>query len=78
MDEAFLDKAGKEDFCFVENVDVSAYIAEANELILLKWNRVYPSDLRFPVEQLSDWKMVDTAQFSGNSHACITQEVYRR
>lgn len=78
VDKNFLDSAGKEDYCFTENVDVTPYIAEADEIILMRWNRVYPADLRFPAQQLSGWKKVDTAQFPGNSHECITQEVYRR
>ena len=78
VDEDFLDRAGKEDYCFAENVDVTHYIAEADEIILMRWNRVYPADLRFPAQQLSGWKKVDTTQFPGNSHECITQEVYRR
>ena len=77
-DDGFLDCAGKDDFCFVENVDVTPYIPEAAEVVLLKWNRTYPADLCFSIEQLTGWGKVNAEEFPGNSHERITLEVYRR
>ena len=77
VDEAFLEKAAPEDYCFVENEDISAYAHKVSGVILYRWNRQYPADRRFPVELFSArWKLVSREEFSGNSHPVITQEVY--
>lgn len=76
VDEDFLNKAGDEDFCFVENSDISQYAAAAHKLIIYRWNRVYPSDVRFSAQLLSQRQRVSTAEFPGSSHERITEEVY--
>ena len=58
--------AGKDDFCFVE------------EVYLYKWNRKYPSDVKFPKDMLNDFKLEGSTDFEGNSHEKITEERYVR
>lgn len=77
IDEEFLRKAGKEDFCFVENQSVQPYLDRVNEIIIYRWNRKYPYDFCFDVN-LQGWKMIDKKEFQGASHEKITREVYRR
>jgi len=76
-DEAFLEKAGEQDYCFVENADISAYADKVSRVIIYRWNREYPADVRFPVELFAHrWRIVSREDFPGNSHQCITREVY--
>ncbi|MCD7980827.1 MAG: ribonuclease Z [Clostridiales bacterium] len=72
-----LEKAGPGEFCFVETRDPFPFADRVEKLILFRWNRAYPSSLkfRFPLEQ---WKKQGTWEFAGYSHEKITQEVYIR
>lgn len=77
--EDFLSVADGEDYCFVENLDVTGWINKATEIIVYKWNRVYPADLNFPLESIEQkWKLIERYEFAGFSHDKITEEVYRR
>lgn len=76
LDESFLGCAEKEDYCFVENVDITPYHSEIEQIIVFRWNRSYPSDVKFTVALEDKWKKVSSAEFSGSSHDLITQEVY--
>ena len=79
VSEAFLDLAGVDDWCFLENQDPASRLRFANEIVLFCWNRTYPADLKFPLELLEkDWECVCRDEFSGNSHEKVTMEVYRR
>jgi len=63
---------------FLEGQDPTPVADRVSELVIYRWNRVYPSDYQFPLE-LFDTRMHVVAQgeFPGNSHARITWEVYR-
>ena len=76
VDEAFLEKAGEDDFCFVE--DPSGLRGkQADRLIIYRWNRRYPSDVKFPMEAFAPrMRLHSSCEFVGSSHECITQEVY--
>ena len=77
VDEAFLEKAGEQDYCFLENADISAYADKVSRVIIYRWNREYPADVRFPAELFEHrWEKVSRDDFPGNSHECITREVY--
>lgn len=78
VDDNFLQKAKKYDYCFVENSDITQSLVGVNELILYYWNRKYPSDFKFPKEAaIKGKKLISTWEFVGNSHEKITEEVYR-
>ena len=76
VDEDFLNIAGEDDYCFVENSDITKYLPSAHKLIIYRWNRVYPSDVRFPAQALESRKKISSADFPGSSHESITEEVY--
>lgn len=79
VNDDYLDTAEAEDYCFVETDDVTSYLAKANEVAIFRWNRRYPADLYFPMDRLRcDFQKISTADFQGNSHETITQEVYSR
>ena len=75
--ENFLEQAGNGEFCFVEDQDLRPYMDRTREIILYKWNRVYPADFRFEVD-LSSWKLEESEEFAGFSHEKITRERYIR
>ena len=77
--ENFLECATDGDYCFVENMPLSAYETSVSKIILFKWNRRYPADFYFDIS-LSEpvWKLTGTEEFQGFSHEKITREVYER
>ena len=76
--EDFLDSAGEEDFCFVENVATSEYIEKINKVYLFKWNRKYPSDFTFDLELETHFHLASIEEFKGNSHELVTLEVWEK
>lgn len=79
VDEDFLSKAPDGDFCFMEDASANAYLARTERVILFRWNRAYPSDVRFDADlSAPPWKLVRTDEFPGFSHEKITEEIYER
>ncbi len=77
VDEDFMEKAGADDICFVENVDLTPYADRIQGVILYRWNRLYPSSTTFDVD-LSGFTLTDTVEFAGSSHDNITREEYAK
>ena len=76
--EDFLEVAPQEDWCFVENVDILPYKEQIRYIAVYRWNRLYPSDTKFPVEAFcQSWQQISTRTFPGHSHDEITEEIYR-
>ena len=75
VSEDFLNEAGENDLCFVENLSFD--INKVNTLYIFKWNVLYPSDETFNYD-LSNFKKVKTEKFEGYSHPKITLETYVR
>lgn len=68
-----------EQWCFVEDRDVSAFLHKADRIVIFHWNRIYPADLYFPLEEVrSRWHLEHCEEFRGHSHEHITMEVYSR
>lgn len=62
---------------FLENADPAAYLPQAEELLLYRWNRLYPADLTLrgkPVQW--GYRLQDATDFAGTSHEKITRERY--
>ena len=65
-------------YYFLEGQDPTAVADRVKELVVYRWNRIYPSDYRFPTELFDTrLRMVSQGEFPGNSHDRITWEVYR-
>ena len=76
--EDFLETAPQGQWCFVENMDIVPYKDKIEYIALYRWNRHYPSDVKFPLEAFSDsWRLVSTRAFPGHSHDEITEEIYQ-
>ena len=75
IDEAFLDRAGSGEFCFVEDRSVKPYETRIEQVILYRWNRAYPADLYWDLP-LDGWTLERREEFPGYSHKIITKEDY--
>lgn len=75
--EDFLEQAGENDFCFVENEKLLPYSDRIGEIVVYRWNRSYPGDFHLDLD-LSQWKLVQTTEFAGYSHEKITKEIYSK
>ena len=73
----FLAQAGPGALCFVEDQDLTPWAEKLEGIILYRWNRTYPADLRFTLP-LAGWRLARTEEFPGSSHEKITKEVYTR
>ncbi len=62
-------------FVFAENTIPNEENIE--EIIVYKWNRVYPADMFFNIS-LDGWSLAETVDFIGSSHEKITRERYVR
>ena len=79
VDEDFLEKARNGDFCFVENVPLLPVLSRVERVILFRWNRAYPSDMKLDLDlSAPPWNLVESNEFPGYSHEKITEEVYVR
>ena len=68
------------DSCFfLENRKPEEALEAASMLVIYRWNRHYPSDVRWEAD-MADWgfALTETTEFPGSSHETITKEVYRK
>ena len=62
-------------FCFAEDFTVNEEYVD--EIIVYKWNRLYPADTYFNIN-LENWSLIESVDFEGSSHEKITREIYGR
>lgn len=77
VDENFLENAEKGDYCFAENADFLAYTEKIEDVIIYRWNRVYPSDVKIDISFLEGRNACSTEDFEGSSHEKITEVIYK-
>lgn len=68
---------GEADIFFLEDLPPQPFLDRAQKLILYRWNRAYPGDVRIALPP-QGWKLEEQAEFPGYSHEKITREVYTR
>jgi hypothetical protein len=62
---------------FVE--DLPYFLSDVDEITVYKWNRHYPSDVKFGIDLSKEGFILDTVyEFEGSSHEKITEEKYKR
>lgn len=62
---------------FLENRSPEPLLAAADTLVLYRWNRHYPSDIRWEGNPADyGFALAETREFPGKSHEVITKEVY--
>ena len=62
---------------FLEARSAKAVVEQASKVVIYRWNRHYPADVRFDGD-LSPFVLESTGEFPGKSHETITKEVYVR
>lgn len=62
---------------FLENRNPEELLPLANKLVIYRWNRHYPSDVRWEGHPGDfGFTLSETSEFPGKSHERITKEVY--
>ena len=77
-DSDFLSNARLSDYCFVERQGIRPVLSKIKQIIVYRWNRVYPADLYFDIDLSKGWKRILVTDFAGYSHKKITTEIYIR
>ena len=66
------------EYCFVENRAVSLF-SGIEEVVIYRWNRVYPRDLCFDISLDADgFKLSSAVDFEGYSHEKISKEIFAK
>ena len=71
VDNDFI-KHGENHYCLIENVSVKD--CDIDEMILYRWNTIYPCDYYLDI---SKFQLVKQEMFKGSSHE-VTKEIYRK
>lgn len=79
VDDACMSEAAEGEYCFVETIDPAPFQKWIERIVLYKWNRKYPSDMKLTIQVPGpDWILARTSDFQGSSHEKITEEVFER
>ncbi len=73
VSEHFLPEAGAGEYCFAELNCPD----DAEGIVLYRWNRSYPADMRFTLD-LAGFRLTEQTDFAGFSHPKITEEIYMK
>lgn len=60
---------------FIEDFPLSTALAQADKLIVYRFERIYPADVRLEIP--SNFILAEATEFPGFSHEKITREVYK-
>lgn len=71
----FMRKADTGEYALAETEDLKMFEENIEELLVFRWNRIYPSDKKLELD-LSGWQCTEKKEFPGNSHEKITLEKY--
>lgn len=78
VDEGFLKKAGRGEYCFVENEKLSGVKSDIEGFVIFRWNRKYPCDFMLDVlPEECGMACISVEDLAGHSHEKITMEVWR-
>lgn len=69
-------QAKKGEYVFLELEAIDTSDEQIEQLIIYRWNRVYPADVTAYIGD--EWKLAQSLDFAGFSHEKITKEIYRR
>ena len=64
---------------FAEDIPAQEVLEKTCKIVIYRWNRHYPSDIRWePDLESMGFTLKETTEFPGTSHEKITREVYAR
>ena len=62
---------------FAEDIPSEEMLSGCNKVVIYRWNRHYPADVRWNPDLLErGFSLAETSEFAGKSHEKITREVY--
>ena len=65
------------EYCFVENKPIKPYIGRVEEIVVYRWNRLYPSDVKLDIDLEGEgFTKLSSEDLEGYSHPQITKEVF--
>lgn len=64
--------------CMIETEQASLYADRVEQIILYRWNTVYPADVYFDLPLETEWDIISRFVFDGFSHPDIVQETFVR
>lgn len=71
------EEPGADSRFFLEARTPEKYLPMAEKLVIYRWNRHYPSDVRWEGNPAGyGFALTETTEFPGKSHETITKEVY--
>lgn len=77
--EDYLEQAEAGAYCFVEDGSLGSYADKVESLLVCRWNRRYPSDVKLPEALEAEFAVRSVvAEFAGSSHDKITVEEWKR
>lgn len=66
-------------FCFAETKELAtSCLPFAETVIVYRWDKSYPADTYFSVEESELFELTDSFEFEGYSHETVTEEIYVR
>lgn len=64
---------------FAEDIPSEELLNQTEKIVIYRWNRHYPSDVRWnPDLSAMGFSLVEATEFPGTSHKKITREVYKK
>lgn len=74
-----LSSARSDAFIFIENLPLLPDLDKIKNLVIYRWNRVYPHDTILDINpQKEGFTLTRVTEFAGKSHEKITKEIYTR
>ena len=74
-----LSEGARGDVCFIESGEIKDNLENISRIVLYRWNRRYPSDVKLGFEPAdAGFRLVSTTDLVGQAHERITKEVYIR
>ncbi len=73
-----LDDCQSGGICFLERTDPTPWLGDIGAFVIYRWNRRYPRDISFKIENARGFAKVSESEFVGSSHKIITKEVYKK
>ena len=63
---------------FIENLDITPFLSNITEVVVYKWNRVYPADFYCVIDFPALFFAAEQTELKGNSHEKITKIIWRK
>lgn len=64
---------------FAEDIPSEELLNQTEKIVIYRWNRHYPSDVRWnPDLSAMGFSLAEATEFPGTSHEKITREVYKK